>query len=60
MHLVLSEVGQEFGLCCSHCGFMPFLFGCLSFSLGLTRKPLQDLKHVLQGSFIRTSEKFHF
>lgn len=59
MHLVWREMGRGFGLCCSHCGFMPFLSGCFSFSLGLTRKPLLDLKHVLQGSFIRTSGKFH-
>lgn len=60
MHLVSSKMSSEFGLCCSHCEFMPFLSGCFSFSPGLTRKPLLDFKHVLVGSFIRTSEEFQF
>lgn len=58
MHLVSSKTSREFGLCCSHCEFMPFLSGCFSFSLGLTRKFLLDLKAVLKGGFIRTPEKF--
>lgn len=60
MHLVSSEMRRGVGLCCLHCGFMPFLPGCFSFSPGLTRKSPLGLKHVLKGSFIRTSEKFQF